>query len=125
MVIGITTHIKLCAPAPRVGLMIALFPLPEVRHLLGRELDLNGRAEVSDQPAEGLRIGIVLAQRDVLGLANCSYLLLECVLAIGLASLLWQKIAAAGFRVFRIAKVEEQRTAVPGSFSTPWRIQLQ
>ena len=60
--IGIAPHIEVCAPAPGIGFVIAVFTLPDVVYLVGRELGINGRGQVGENKrGEGTGIGIILA----------------------------------------------------------------
>ena len=115
--IGIAPHIKVGAPAPGIGFVIAAFTRPDVRHLVRGEMSVNGRREVGEHKGgEGAGIGIVLAQRDPLGLADRFHLVLQRVLTGGPDGILRQVIAALGRGILRVAQIEE---CTAGHFGVP------
>ena len=107
--ISIASHIELGAPAFSIGLMVAVFTCPYIRHLVCREFGVNGCGEVGqNELRKSTGVGIVFAQGNVFDLANRFHLLLKCRLTIGFIIVLRQMIATTILRVFRIAEVEER-----------------
>ena len=78
--VGVAPHVELRAAALGVGLVVAVFARPDVGHLVGGILGIDGSGEVGkDERGEVTRVGVVFAQGNVLVLADSFTLCLSIV----------------------------------------------